>query len=69
MSETYKDLREWIELVDKLGELKKISGADQNLEMGTITKLIGRDGKYPPPAIIFDNMTVQKMIKGLIIER
>ena len=38
MSETYKDLREWIELVDKLGELKKISGADQNLEMGTITK-------------------------------
>ena len=60
MSATYKDLREWIELVDKLGELKKIIGADWNLEMGAITELIGREGKYPPPAIIFDNITGSK---------
>ena len=54
MPKPYKDLREWIELVDQLGELKRVKGADWNLEMGAITELIGREGKYPPPAILFD---------------
>jgi len=56
MLKSYEDLREWIEIVDEFGELKKISGADWNLEMGAITELIGREGKYPPPAIVFDNI-------------
>jgi UbiD family decarboxylase len=56
MSKPYKDLREWIELVDKLGELKRVKGADWNLEMGAITELIGREGKYPPPAILFEEI-------------
>jgi 4-hydroxy-3-polyprenylbenzoate decarboxylase len=56
MSKPYKDLREWIELVDQLGELKRIHGAHWNLEMGAITELIGREGKYPPPAILFDGI-------------
>ena len=57
MSKPYKDLREWIDLVDQLGELKRIHGADWNLEMGAIIELIGREGKYPPPAILFDEHT------------
>jgi 4-hydroxy-3-polyprenylbenzoate decarboxylase len=56
MSKPYKDLRKWIELVDGLGELKIIKGAHWNLEMGAITELIGREGKYPPPAILFDDI-------------
>ena len=32
----YKDLRDWLEIVESLGELKKIGGADWNLEMGTL---------------------------------
>ncbi len=56
MSKPYKDLREWIKLVDQLGELKKISKADWNLEMGAITELLGREGKYPPPAILFEDI-------------
>ncbi len=56
MLKPYKDLREWIERVDQLGELKRISGAHWNLEMGAITELLGREGKYPPPAILFDNI-------------
>lgn len=56
MSKPYKDLREWVERVDELGELKRIHGAHWNLEMGAITELIGREGKYPPPAILFDDI-------------
>ena len=34
-----RDLREWIEQADKLGELKRISGADWNVEIGAVTEL------------------------------
>jgi len=56
MSKQYKDLREWIGLVEDLGELKRISGANWNLEMGAITEILGRDGPYPPPAVLFDEV-------------
>lgn len=56
MPQSYKDLREWMQLVDKMGELKIIKGAHWNLEMGAITELLSREGKYPPPAILFDSV-------------
>ena len=56
MSRPHRDLREWIERVDQVGELKRVHGADWNLEMGAITELIGREGKYPPPAILFEDI-------------
>jgi 3-polyprenyl-4-hydroxybenzoate decarboxylase len=34
----YKDLREFIELVDKLGALRRIEGADPRFEIGAITE-------------------------------
>jgi hypothetical protein len=33
----YHDLRRWIERADELGEIRKIAGADWNLEIGAIT--------------------------------
>jgi 4-hydroxy-3-polyprenylbenzoate decarboxylase len=56
MSKPYKDLREWLQGVEALGGLKKIEGADWRLEMGAITELLGQEGKYPPPAILFDSI-------------
>src|SRR5258705_8399666 len=46
----YKDLREFIELVDKAGALRRIEGADPRFEIGGITQgAAGRpDGPAPP---------------------
>jgi 4-hydroxy-3-polyprenylbenzoate decarboxylase len=52
----YTDLRDWLEIVEGLGELKKIDGADWNLEMGTLAELVARESKGTVPAILFDNI-------------
>jgi 3-polyprenyl-4-hydroxybenzoate decarboxylase len=53
----YTDLREWLEIVDSVGELKKIDGADWNLEMGTLAELLSRETKSGSvPAVLFDNV-------------
>ena len=51
---SYRDLRGWIDAVDEFGELKRINGADWNLEMGAITEVFAR--KEPHPAILFDEI-------------
>jgi UbiD family decarboxylase len=48
----YKDLREFIELVDKLGALRRIEGADLRDEIGGITEVAA--GRPDGPALIFD---------------
>jgi 4-hydroxy-3-polyprenylbenzoate decarboxylase len=53
---TYKDLREWLELVDNIGQLKKIDGVDWNLEMGTLAELVAQESKGPVPAVLFDKI-------------
>ena len=53
----YKDLREFIELVDKLGALRRIEGADPRFEIGGITEVAA--GRPDGPALLFD------AIKGL----
>jgi 3-polyprenyl-4-hydroxybenzoate decarboxylase len=50
----YTDLRDWIQKVDALGELRKVEGADWNLEMGAITEVYARNEPYP--AILFDKI-------------
>jgi 4-hydroxy-3-polyprenylbenzoate decarboxylase len=51
---TFKDLREYIDEVDRLGELKTVRGADWNLEVGGITEYAAhrRNG----PAVLFDDV-------------
>ena len=42
---TYTDLRDWLEIVESFGQLKKIDNADWNLEMGTLAELLGQESK------------------------
>src|SRR5688572_3196667 len=48
------DLREWLEEVEKLGELRHVRGADWNLELGAISELNVK--KELPPALLFDEI-------------
>ena len=50
----YKDLREFIELVDKLQALRRIEGADVNFEIGGITEVAA--GQPDCPALLFDGI-------------
>ncbi|MDP6559422.1 MAG: UbiD family decarboxylase [Candidatus Binatia bacterium] len=52
----YRDLREWIEKVDRMGELKVILGAHWDLEMAGITEIIAREAKGVKPALLFDDI-------------
>ncbi len=52
----YKDLRDFLTAVEGDGELKRISGADWNLEMASIAELIYRHGKRPTPTLLFDDI-------------
>jgi len=36
----YKGLREWLEQVEKMGELRVLKGADWDLEIGGIRELV-----------------------------
>ncbi|MDP2727539.1 MAG: UbiD family decarboxylase, partial [Dehalococcoidia bacterium] len=53
----YRDLREWLDKVEELKELRRIDGADWNLEMGTIVELIYNKAQESAPAVLFDNIT------------
>jgi UbiD family decarboxylase len=55
-SEPYEDLRDWLNIVDSIGELERIDGADWNLEVGTIAELIYRERPGVIPAILFDHV-------------
>jgi UbiD family decarboxylase len=50
----YKDLREFIGLVDRLGALRRIDGADARFEVGGITEVAA--GSPDCPALLFDNI-------------
>src|SRR5581483_4464454 len=49
----FEDLREFIDAVDGLGELRRISGAHWDVEIGAITEVVvERDG----PMLLFDDI-------------
>lgn len=50
----YKDLREFIALVDATGNLRRLTGADAKLEIGAITEVAA--GMPDPPALLFDDI-------------
>jgi len=49
----FKSLREFLDDLDRRGELKKIDGADWNLEMGALTELMWEANG---PALLFDSI-------------
>src|SRR5216684_1805669 len=50
----YKDLREFIGLVDKLQALRRVAGADPLFEIGGITEVAA--GLPDGPAVLFDDI-------------
>jgi 4-hydroxy-3-polyprenylbenzoate decarboxylase len=52
----YGDLRGWIEQVEKMGELLKVSGAHWDAEMGSITQMLTEKSRGNAPAILFDDV-------------
>ncbi len=52
----YEGLRDWLDKVDKLGELRTLEGVDWNLEMGAIVDVLYREHPPYPPALIFDKI-------------
>ena len=50
----YKDLREFINLVEKLGALRRIPDADPQFEIGGITELAA--GLPECPALLFEQI-------------
>jgi 3-polyprenyl-4-hydroxybenzoate decarboxylase len=52
----YSDLREWLKQIEGLGELKKITGAHWDVEMGPLTQLMHEQYKDRTPALLFDEI-------------
>ena len=52
----FKDLREWLDEVEKLGELKRVSGAHWDGEMGPLTQLVHEKYHGSAPALLFDDI-------------
>ena len=50
---SHRDLRDWVTNVQGLGELKTISGADWNVELGVITEMVMNQHG---PALLFDSI-------------
>src|SRR3546814_14438045 len=52
----HRDLREFIDRVEGVGELKRIRGAHWDLEMGCLAELVYQSGQAQPPAILFEDL-------------
>jgi UbiD family decarboxylase len=50
----YRDLRGWIARADEIGELRRVEGADWNLEIGALAEVAAQTEN--PPAVLFDNI-------------
>src|SRR5262249_1628605 len=50
----YRDLREFIELIERLNALRRIEGADPRFEIGGITEVAA--GRTDGPALLFDSI-------------
>ena len=55
-AQSYRGLRGWIDTVDRLGELKRVSGAHWDVEMGAVTHMLTEKSGGTAPAILFDDV-------------
>ena len=53
-ADTIRDLRDWLAVVERAGQLKHVDGADYDLELGAIAHLNNRQGA--PAALLFDRI-------------
>jgi 4-hydroxy-3-polyprenylbenzoate decarboxylase len=52
----YRDLRDWLDRVDRLGELTTLRGANRDLEIPGIWEIVSREGGGIAPALLFDEI-------------
>ncbi len=52
----YGGLRGWIDQVERMGELKRVSGASWDAEMGAITHMLTEHSHGTAPALLFDDI-------------
>ena len=52
----HADLREFVDRVERAGELLRIPGVEWNLEMGTLAEAVYQGAKENPPAILFEDV-------------
>ena len=57
----YKDLRGYIDAVDRSGELRRVDGADWDLELGAITEVAARAAN---PKVVLVRSTSMDIPKG-----
>ena len=50
----WRDLREWLDVVDALGELKRVQGANSEEDIGAITEML--DHNEESPCVLFDEI-------------
>src|SRR6202023_2468063 len=53
---SYRGLRGWLDTVDKLGELERVSGADWDVEMGAVTHMLTEKSRGQAPGILYDDV-------------
>lgn len=52
----YRDLRDWLQNVERRGELLKFSGASWKFEMGSMADMLQKQEKHRMPAVLFDDI-------------
>lgn len=52
----HEDLRELLDRAERAGELLRISGADWNLEVGTLAEIVNAAKQSDAPALLFENI-------------
>ena len=52
----HADLREFIERVERAGEVLHVPGADWNLEMGTLAEAVYQTARENPPMLLFNDI-------------
>ncbi len=52
----HDDLRQFLDRVEEIGELKRVSGAGWDLEMAGISEMFGAERAESPPALLFDDV-------------
>src|SRR5215470_16016650 len=50
----WHDLRDWLDIVDGLGELKRVQGANSEEDIGAITEML--DHNEESPCVLFDEI-------------
>lgn len=56
MAPRYQDLRDWLDQVDQMGELRIIRGAHWDKEMGALAEMIYHRHGFSAPALLFDDV-------------